>query len=388
MWQDVGSGLPRAGLPVPYATRVLRYIHHSTLPGFPVEVTNMPEDQQQRRIPEIESATAAEADAIRKIIDLELQLLKRRVAETGEHPVRRGQHPKHHGCVAAEFVIAEDVPSALAVGLFSTPGKRYEAWVRFSNARKQDDREPGGHGMAIKLMGVPGQKLLPDHEDDTTHDFILLDSPVFFIKNAMEFAEFDAAVLNSEESWFGKLSVLTYFLTHLREAAILHKIERNHASNPLDLHYWSGTPYALGGGAIKYLVVPQAGGVPITVDSSADQLRHAMAAHLQTREAQFDFCIQPQLNPTDQPIDDATHRWETPSQRVATVRIARQSFDSPGQMAFCENLSFNPWRALAEHRPLGSLNRLRGATYLALSTFRHQQNHAVSVEPGSGAMLT
>ena len=75
--------------------------------------------------------------------------------------------------------------------------------------------------MAIKLMGVSGDKLLPGEEHAETHDFLLLDSPVFFIKNAIEFASFDAALLAREKSWLGLLSLAGYFATHIWEALIL-----------------------------------------------------------------------------------------------------------------------------------------------------------------------
>jgi hypothetical protein len=326
----------------------------------------------------LEQILPGEEDAIKRVIDLELEILQRSIGE--RRPVPRAQHPKHHGCVRAELTIADDVPSELQLGLFRE-GTTFPAWIRFSNARKQDDREPGGHGMAIKLMGVSGEKLLTG-QNAQTQDFLLLDSPIFFIKDAVQFAEFDAALLNSKVSWFGKLSVLEYFAKHPREAWILHQIEKKRSSNPLETQYWSVIPYKLGTSAVKYWVKPRLDGPPIIASvPSQDQLRAAMKVHLETRDAYFEFLVQPQLNPIDQPVEDATHLWQCPAQRVATIRIHRQSFDSPEQMDFCENLSFNPWHALAEHRPLGSLNRLRKATYLALSDFRHQQNHVPYVEP-------
>jgi hypothetical protein len=70
-----------------------------------------------------------EADAIDRIIKAERQLFQYRIDH--EHlpapkkPVPRVQHPKHHGCVAAEFVIADDrdLPSELRVGVFREPGR-------------------------------------------------------------------------------------------------------------------------------------------------------------------------------------------------------------------------------------------------------------------------
>src|SRR5687767_11316626 len=42
-------------------------------------------------------------------------------------------HTKMHGCVKAEFRIADNLPEDLQVGLFSKPGK-YPAYIRFSNS--------------------------------------------------------------------------------------------------------------------------------------------------------------------------------------------------------------------------------------------------------------
>jgi hypothetical protein len=351
----------------------------------------MTSTHQGEQVLDVEQIPDGEEEAIRKVIEIELQLLQRRIRQEHlggpERPVPRGQHPKHHGCVRAEFVIANDIPKEFCYGIFGEAGKTFTAWIRFSNARKQDDREPGGHGMAIKLMGVTGHRPLAVQQNEQTQDFLLLDSPVFFIKNAIEFAEFDAALLNSEVSWFGKLSVLNYFLKHPRELGILLQIEHKHSSDPLDTRYWSTTPYQLGTGAVKYMARPRSDEPPIVAAApSPDQLRAAMKIHLQSRDAYFDFCVQPQVDPTEQPIENATHIWRTSPQKVATIRIPCQSFDSLTQMAFCENLSFNPWHALTDHRPLGSLNRLRKATYVALSDFRHEKNQVPCIEPTPGTM--
>lgn len=328
----------------------------------------------------LEQIPDGEEDAIKRVVDFELRILQKSIGE--KRPVPRAQHPKHHGCVKAEFLVGNQVPEEFRLGIFSQPGQTFPAWIRFSNARKQDDRESGGHGMAIKLMNVFGEQLLPGRQNEHTQDFLLLDSPIFFIKDAIQFAEFDAALLASDVSWFGKLSVLEYFLRHPREAWILHQIENNRSPNPLESEYWSATPYQLGTSAVKYCVKPRLNGPPIAAPaSSPDQLRIAMTRNLETRDAYFDFCVQRQVNPADQPVEDPTHLWETPAQAIAAIHIPCQSFDTPSQMEFCENLSFSPWHALTEHRPLGSLNRLRRATYLALSDFRHDKNGVLSAEP-------
>jgi hypothetical protein len=339
----------------------------------------------------LEQVPDGEDQAIAKIIESEQQLLQLRIDH--EHlpgagkPVPRGQHPKHHGCVKADFVVADDLPDELRLGVFSEPGKRFPAVIRFSNARAEDDRHTGGHGMAIKLVGVPGLKLIQGEEHEQTQDFILLDSPIFFIKNAIEYASFEAARAKKEstESWLSKLSLAAYFLTRLGELRILKQIEGNVSSNPLETRYWSTTPYKFGAGAVKYFASPVLNGPPIAApEASPDQLREAMKVNLATRDASFDFFVQRQVDAHNTPIEDPTHEWtekHAPFQKVATINIPRQDFDNPPRMEFCQNLSFNPWHSLPDHKPLGGINRVRKAVYVALSEMRHKLNTVPRQEP-------
>lgn len=66
----------------------------------------------------------------------------------------------------------------------------------------------------------------------------------------------------------------------------------------------------------------------------------------------------------------------SPFVTVATLKVPPQDFDSREQNLFCDNLSYNPWHALPEHRPLGGINRLRQAVYLNVSAYRQQRNAA------------
>ncbi len=86
-----------------------------------------------------------------------------------------------------------------------------------------------------------------------------------------------------------------------------------------------------------------------------------------------------QLQDTDKymPIEDPSIEWkESDSAYVTVVKIIipEQEFDSEQQQQYCENLSFSPWNALAEHRPIGQLNRIRKEVYDASSDYRHSKN--------------
>jgi hypothetical protein len=77
-------------------------------------------------------------------------------------------------------------------------------------------------------------------------------------------------------------------------------------------------------------------------------------------------------------------RWnesQSSWQRVATVRIPAQVFDTPERNAFCENLAFTPWHGHVDHRPLGGLNRIRKAVYEEIAVYRHARNGVPYQEP-------
>src|ERR1700733_10690612 len=82
----------------------------------------------------------------------------------------RGQHGRIHGCVRATFEVLDNIPTRYKVGLFAKPAT-YQAAIRFSSGPQAKDSVPGAQGMAIKLIGLPGQKILKSQADATTHDF-------------------------------------------------------------------------------------------------------------------------------------------------------------------------------------------------------------------------
>jgi hypothetical protein len=303
-------------------------------------------------------------------------------------PVPRGQHPKQHGCVRAEFIVESDLPEALKHGVFREP-RTYRALIRFSNGRQWDDTRPDAHGMAIKLLEVEGEKVLESGKNAKTQDFVLLDHPVFFIKNVADYVPFmeDFRTLLTGGT-LGKLCTgLKFLFSPDQQYRLIRATGSKTPDSPLGIQYWSTTPFKFGPQAVKFSARPDlTGALIVSASDSKDRLRAAMSAHLHQREARFDFLVQLQTDPVAMPIEDPTVAWdETASlyRKVATIRIPTQSFESPEQMRLCENLSFTPWHALAEHRPLGGINRARKKVYQAISQYRHELNGVPMQEPNT-----
>ena len=90
----------------------------------------------------------------------------------------------------------------------------------------------------------------------------------------------------------------------------------------------------------------------------------------------MEFLIQPRTS-SAMSVEDSMTEWkesDAPFYKVATLQFAPQTFDTTAQNQMCENLSFSPWHALPDHKPLGATNRLRKGVYDHISQVRHQLN--------------
>ena len=324
-----------------------------------------------------------EPDAIKSILDTLEAAVKKEYA-AGSRPAWRDAHAKAHGCVKADFSVKADIPADLRRGVFAAT-RSFTAWIRFSNGdgKPQDDRIRDGRGMAIKLTGVDGPKLLAEEAEAKTQDFVMINSPAFFIRNASDYVSFMRA---------SKYHVpFAFFLTHWHELRVARAIVEETVGEVFEQRYFSMTPYLLGQRYIKFSARPVDCGTGAALVPSValppddpNYLRDRMIAWMSSKDACFTFAVQPQTDPATMPVEDPTIVWDetkAPFIEVATIRIPKQRFDSEAQQTFCENLSYTPWHALAEHRPVGGINRIRKVVYEGISVLRHELNKAPRVEP-------
>lgn len=281
-------------------------------------------------------------------------------------PIRRFNQGRAAGCVDAEFIVPDGLPAALRVGLFAVPGT-YRAVIRFANALSSTDDEKDTRGMSISVAGVPGANLTPGA---TSQDFVLNSHPVMVARDSKSFMGF----LEANEA--GGVKRVLYLASH-PEVARIGLAARGNPSCHLDIPYWSTTPYLFGPGrAVKYIARPASDRTtPMPATLTEHYLDEALRTHLAAAEARFEFLVQFQTDPERMPIEDATVEWkeaDSPYVGVATIRIPTQPV-APPDTGPCEALSFNPWHCLAEHRPLGNMNRARRAIYPALSALRRSR---------------
>jgi Catalase len=313
---------------------------------------------------------SGEGEALSAIV----QATEDRLRAAKTRPARRSTHAKGHGCVQAEFRVLDDLPPALRVGVFAAT-RTYPAWIRFSNGlgTPHPDSFPDARGMAIKLMGVT-------QSPSTTQDFVMINYPAFFVRNATDYVDFGTAATSLRFFFPG----FNPFRFRLHEMFVFRAIARQTVHNPLNARYWSMSPCCFGGAAGKFSARPAGAPSPFGTKDSPDYLRANLARHLAEAGASFDFLVQLRTQPGVMPIEDPTIIWNedaAPFVPVASITIPRQSFDSPEQNAFCENLFFTPWHCVGAHRPLGGINRIRRTVYETMSRVRHELNGVPQREP-------
>ncbi|MGH3114056.1 MAG: catalase family protein [Gaiellaceae bacterium] len=298
--------------------------------------------------------------------------------------VERGGNTKTHGVVRGEFTVRDDLPEHMRKGIFAEP-RTYRTWVRYSGPGPYvtpDIDDVGFMSMSIKLMGVPGPKLLDDEEH--TQDMFGVSTPTFVTPDTRANARL--------QHWSHKNAQVFYFL-NFREPHILDSIMQllwtKTQTSPLEGDYFSCVPYLLGEGqAMQYSFrtrletrtrVPR-----LPLRPPDDYLRDAMVATLAERDVEFDILLQLQTDPYRMPVENNAVLWPTklsPRVPAAVLRIPKQTFDSPEQLAFARVLSYNPWHSVPEHRPLGNQSRARKRMYSELSRLRQQMNDVEHYEP-------
>jgi hypothetical protein len=296
----------------------------------------------------------------------------------------RGGNTKTQGLVRGEFRVHDDIPVHMKRGIYAQP-QTFRCWVRFSGPGPYvtpDIDDVGFMSISIKLLGVPGPKLMD--EEQHTLDMFAVSTPTFVTPDAKCNAALQReSVKNAQIFYFVNLHE-----PHLLDL-VMQSLFIKTQSSPFEAPYFSCVPYLMGEGqAMQYSVWPktkQRTPIPrLPLRPPDDYLRQAMVSALANDDVELDFRVQMQTDPHLMPIENAGVLWPeklSPRVSVATLRLPRQRFDSPAQMEFAKRLSYNPWHTIAEHRPLGNQSRARRRMYWELAKLRHTMNAVPHYEP-------
>lgn len=336
-----------------------------------------------------------------RIIDSGIRMLTEVRTRVGDGLYRRDAHAKTQACLLGNFTVKKGLDPDIAQGLFAeslTEPQKHSAWVRFSSGNQdlRSDWLPDARGMAIKVLKVPGQKLLEGEQNAQTQDFLMINNPAFFIPDVKEYATFTS--FQAGGSQFGYFFDPKWNPTQwkLRQLRIGTDILKWPPRNLLGTQFHSMTAYRLG--ATHYV---KHSAKPVACDGSSkpssarasfrsDSLRADLQSWIKDKSACFDFMVQVQKSDKNMPVEDPTIEWkESDSQFIVVARleIPKQEIEPALANNFCENLSFTPWHALPAHEPVGGLNRVRKTVYQAISRYRRCLNGIAFGEPKEDGSL-
>ena len=340
-----------------------------------------------------------EAETIHGLIET-LEKISHTTFEDTKHGLR-GVHAKSHGLLTGEVRVLDNLPPVLAQGLFSTGGS-YPAVLRLSTVPGDvlDDKVSTPRALAIKLIGVPGERL-PGSEGDSTQDFVMVNGPAFGAPDAKHFLKnlkLLASTTDKGESLKKAFSALARGTEKIVEAfggksGTVIAMGGHPETNILGETFYSQVPALYGPYIAKFSIAPASPALkaltnaPVDLHNKPNGICDAVNDYFSDHDALWELRVQLCTDVDAMPIEDASVPWpedKSPFITVAHIHVPRQvAWSKERSVAIDDGMSFSPWHGLAAHRPLGSIMRVRKVVYDVMSKIRARQNKVPIAEPTS-----
>ncbi|MCQ2030191.1 catalase family protein [Stutzerimonas zhaodongensis] len=349
--------------------------------------------------PAFEQVPDDEAESISGLIQAMREITETTYADGG-HAIR-SVHAKSHGLLQGEIEVLEGLPPELAQGAFAKPG-RMPVVMRFSTNPGDilDDKVSTPRGLAIKLIGVEGERL-PNSEGQVTQDFVMVNAPAFlaptpkaFLKSVKLLAKTTDKAPRAKQALSAALRGAESLLEKVGgESPTLKGMGGHPMTNLLGETYYSVVPVLYGRYFAKLSLVPVSPELKALTDQAVDLsdkpngLREAISAHFASHGGSWELRVQLATDIDKMPVEDASVVWPeelSPFITVARIDVKPQiAWSEPRAQVVDDQMSFSPWHGLAAHRPLGGIMRSRKPAYEMSSEFRARHNGCPMHEPKS-----
>lgn len=357
-----------------------------------LQVPPLPFDPAFEQVPDDEAKTIAGLiEAMREITET--------TYANGGHAIR-SVHAKSHGLLMGEIEVLPNLPAELAQGAFAQPG-RMPVVMRFSTNPGDilDDKVSTPRGLAIKLIGVEGERL--PNSGGLTQDFVMVNAPAFMVPTPKAFLSSVKLVAKTTDRAPRAKQALSAVLRGAEsliekaggESATLKGMGGHPTTNLLGETFYSVVPVLYGRYYAKLSVVPVSPELEALTDQNVDLsdkpngLREAINAHFAQHGGTWEVRVQLATDIDKMPIEDASVVWPedvSPYVTVARIEVKPQTAWSEARAAVVDDeMAFSPWHGLAAHRPLGGIMRARKPAYEMSSSFRARHNGCPMHEPRS-----
>ncbi|ARO15998.1 hypothetical protein BVG79_p1000196 (plasmid) [Ketogulonicigenium robustum] len=322
---------------------------------------------------------------------------QRAAAERHRH-AHRDAHAKSHAVLKGHLSVLPGLAPAFAQGIFGTQ-RDYDILARISAAPGDihSDDVAAPQGFALKILGVDGDRLLPDI-GGANQDILMVNIPVLAFGDVGKY-----------QKMLGPLEAKARAPDSLQRAG---SAAARAAAGVIDA--LGGTPnatlqglalarvHALGEtfhsqGAVRYgdyiakfSLAPEGPTATLTGQPIGDgysAMRDAVGEWCRAQPTTYLLHAQLCTDAAAMPVEDAAVLWDpaaSPHVPIARLHFPPQDPYTPGrQVAGDDMLSFNPWNGITAHQPLGSIMRVRKHAYDSSSRQRHTLNARPRHEPQS-----
>ena len=276
--------------------------------------------------PIMEKLEENEAETDAKLNETLKGIREKVLADTGV--VVRSVHAKSHGILSATLTVPDNLPPALAQGLFAKPG-RYDVVMRFStlpgDTLSDDVSTP--RGLAIKVIGVTGERLAGS-EGDVTQDFVMVNGPAFSAPTAKKFLGSLKTLAGTTDKFEGLKETVSHIArgTEALLEAFGHKsplvttLGGQPATNILGETFYTQTPFLFGPYYAKFSIKPvgkeltELTGQHLDARERPHALREAVIHHFDRAGGEWELQVQLATDAEAMPVEDASLVW--PEKRV------------------------------------------------------------------------
>ncbi|MBV8682404.1 MAG: catalase family protein [Caulobacteraceae bacterium] len=345
----------------------------------------------------IEVVPHDEAQTTQGLIETMRQISEITLKDEG-HPIR-SVHAKSHALLQGELEVLAGFDPTLAQGLFTAPG-RYPAVLRFSTIPGDllDDSVSAPRAVAVKLIGVPGERLSGE-EEEATQDFIMINGPAFGAPTPKAFLANLKLLAGTTDKAQGLKKILSAVMQGVQAAIVaaggkpsplVATLGGQPETHILGETFFSQTPLRWGDYVAKVRLMPVSPELTaltnkhLKINGVPNALRDACIAFFRDHAGVWELQAQLWTDRDRMPIEDASKVWDeaiSPYVTVARLSVGPQvAWSEARSQAVDDGMSFSAWHCLAAHRPLGGVNRARRTTYEAGRRFRAEHGRPI-LEP-------
>lgn len=328
--------------------------------------------------PSIEKAEADERDTAQELMETMRGIAEKTYEDTAKG--LRSVHAKNHGVLKGKIEVFDNLPPELTQGIFAKPGS-FDVIMRLSTSPGDllPDSVSTSRGLGLKIIGVEGEKTPGTNGD--VQNLVLVNAPSFLSPNAKAFLRNLKPLAATTDKAAGLKEALSAGLQKIEaviestglKSGTITNMGGHPETHILGESFYSEVPYLYGPYMAKFSLIPSSPQLTSLTDMKIDMkdrpnaLREAVRDYFNGNEAVWELCVQLCTDLEKMPIEDASVEWseeKSPYIPVARITVPKSGMLDDKDAEIQEQaLSFNPWHGLIAHRPLGSINRARRASY-------------------------